>query len=289
MTDVRPRDPWRRFLRFSVRGLVLLVLVIGAGIGWLVRSAHIQRDAVAAIEKLGGETHYDWDWNNGKGIPDGAPRAPGWLVRLIGVDYFGHVASVVLPDPTDAAIAQIGRLSRLEKLHLSLDNTQVSDDALAHLSGLPNLSVLSLSGTHITDSGLAHLHNLTNLSTLDLRKTGITDAGLAHLTGLTRLSELDLGYTRVTDAGLAQLKDFRNVSALGLLSTKITDAGLAHLKGLPRLSKLDLSYTWISDAGLTHLKGLTKLSSLRLYATHVTDAGVKDLKQAVPGLKITRR
>ena len=29
--------PWRRFLRFSVRGLIVLVLVIGAGLGWIVR------------------------------------------------------------------------------------------------------------------------------------------------------------------------------------------------------------------------------------------------------------
>ena len=41
--------PWRRFLRFSVRGLIVVVLVIGAGLGWIVRQAHIQRDAVAAI------------------------------------------------------------------------------------------------------------------------------------------------------------------------------------------------------------------------------------------------
>jgi hypothetical protein len=31
--------PWRRFLRFSVRALIVLVLVVGAGLGWVVRSA----------------------------------------------------------------------------------------------------------------------------------------------------------------------------------------------------------------------------------------------------------
>ena len=30
------RGPWRRFLLFSVRGLIVLVLVIGAGLGWIV-------------------------------------------------------------------------------------------------------------------------------------------------------------------------------------------------------------------------------------------------------------
>ena len=88
--------PWRRFLRFSVRGLIVLVLVIGAGLGWLVRSARIQREAVAAIKKAGGSVNYDWEWSNGKTIPEGKPWAPrgSWIV--IGVDYFGHVTAVWL-------------------------------------------------------------------------------------------------------------------------------------------------------------------------------------------------
>jgi hypothetical protein len=50
-TDARP---WQRFLRFSVRGLIVVVLVIGVWLGWLVRSARIQREAVAAIRIAGG-------------------------------------------------------------------------------------------------------------------------------------------------------------------------------------------------------------------------------------------
>ena len=88
--------PWRRFLRFSVRGLIVLVLVIGGGLGWIVRSARIQREAVAAIVNAGGGVLYDWEWSNGKSIPGGKPRAPRWIVDLIGVDYFGHVTEVWL-------------------------------------------------------------------------------------------------------------------------------------------------------------------------------------------------
>ena len=67
MTDqAKPvRRPWQRFLRFSVRGLIVLVLVIGAGVGWLVRSARIQRDAVAAIQNAGGSVSYDWVISSG--------------------------------------------------------------------------------------------------------------------------------------------------------------------------------------------------------------------------------
>jgi len=54
----------RRFPRFSMRRLVVVALVIGAGLGWMVRSARIQREAVRAIEKAGGSVDYDWEWTN---------------------------------------------------------------------------------------------------------------------------------------------------------------------------------------------------------------------------------
>ena len=65
--------PWRRFLRLSVRGLIVLVLVIGAGLGWIVHQAHVQRDAVAAIKNAGGSVKYDWEWTGGIINPAGGP------------------------------------------------------------------------------------------------------------------------------------------------------------------------------------------------------------------------
>jgi hypothetical protein len=60
--------PWRRFLRFSVRGLIVLVMVIGCWLGWIVQGAHVQRDAVAAIRRAGGEVEYDCYWSNGRRV-----------------------------------------------------------------------------------------------------------------------------------------------------------------------------------------------------------------------------
>ena len=61
--------PWRRYLRFNVRGLIVVVLVIGAGLGWVVSEAHVQRDAVAAIRRAGCSVMYSWEWSDGKLIP----------------------------------------------------------------------------------------------------------------------------------------------------------------------------------------------------------------------------
>ena len=220
---------WWNYARFSLRALIVLVLLIGAGLGWLVRSAHVQRDAVAAIRRAGGSVSYDWEWNNGKSVPGGKPWAPKWLVGLIGVDYFAHVTSVWLePAPTDGAIVEVGHLTQLERLQLV--GGFVSDGGLAHLKGLTKLSNLYLSNNPISDAGLAHLKGLTNLKSLQLSGTQVTDAGLAHLKGMTNLSALTLGGTQVTDAGLAHLNGLTKLRAIDLTGTQVTQSGVQELQ-----------------------------------------------------------
>ena len=77
-----------------MRGLIVLVLVVGTGLGWLVRSARIQREAVTAITKAGGSVQYNWEWADGKPIAGGTPWVPKRMIDLIGVDYLGHVTRV---------------------------------------------------------------------------------------------------------------------------------------------------------------------------------------------------
>jgi internalin A len=196
---------WRRYLRFSVRGLIFFVLVIGAVLGWVVHEARVQRDAVAAIEKAGGWVSYDWG-RDGKSIPGGQPWAPRWLVDLIGIHYFGQVTAVGLASSStaDATLAQVGRLTGLR--FLTLPGSNVTDAGLMHLKRLDKLSQLDLVGTHVTDAGLVHLKQLTKLSRLDLRDTQVSDAGLAHLTGLTKLTRVYLFGAKVTDSGVNELK-----------------------------------------------------------------------------------
>ncbi len=157
MTDQRkpaPR-PWRSFLRFSIRALIVLVLVIAAGLGWIVRQAHVQRDAVAAIKKDGGDVLYDWQWSNGAVHRGGKPWATRRLVDLIGVDYFGHVTVAALSGATDARAAMVSSLTRLEVL--ALNRSSVTDHGLAHLKALTRLTYLNVRHSQVTDAGVKEL------------------------------------------------------------------------------------------------------------------------------------
>ncbi len=170
----------RRPFRFSVRALVVVVIVVGIGLGWIVHRAHLQRDTVATIKSTGGSVTYEWEWNGKTAIPGARPWAPRLLVDFIGVDYFGRVSDVYISRGTDAVMAQVACLNRIERLQMW--------------------------ESPVTDAGLSHLRRLSELSALNVGDTRITDAGLVHLKGLKKLSLLCVPGRTVTDAGLNELK-----------------------------------------------------------------------------------
>jgi internalin A len=307
--------PWQRSVRFSVRGMIVLVLVIGGWLGLIVRSARVQRDAVAAIEKAGGEVHFDWERKNGTVAPGGKPWEPARLVKFLGADYFGHVTHVSfatrgqLAKPTKELLAYLGEIYRqsdkLDDVQFAMREATFShaDDlwrrlilsedvtpkpVMPLLKGLSKLTHLDLRDNDLIFDRLAHIEELTSLTTLDLGGTGITDSQMVHLKKLEQLSELHLDSVNISDAGLANLKGLVRISHLDLEKTGVTDAGLVHLEGLTHLRELSVAFTQVTDRGLVHLKELTNLSYIDLSSTGVTDAGVNELKLALPNVTIVR-
>ncbi len=233
-TSIAAAPRSRRRFALSLRSLLIVVLVLGAWLGWFVRSVRIQHDAAAAVQRAGGTVAYDIDWRNEGFNPYARPWTPmrlldgklwgtKWLIDHLGIDYFGSVVTVdLIPrranDPAranDATLELVGQLSRLDSLRLT--------------------------GTAVTDAGLVHLKGLTSLRDLQLGNTQITDAaGLAHLKGLTALRQLLLFNTPVTDAGLDHLKDLTSLVLLDLSGTKVTDDGVIELERVSRLPRSDI-------------------------------------------------
>jgi Leucine rich repeat len=183
----------RQPIRFglSVRTLMLFVLVLGCRLGYHMRADQVQREAVAAIQEVGGSVDYAWRW--GKPDPDLVGpavlrRAAKWLAKRIGVDHVADVVYVNLmprgatspKKADDGILREVGRLRRLE--HLVLCRTA------------------------LTDVGLTHLKGLTNLRELDIRDTRISGAGLAQLEGLTNLRQIFLGGDRITEDAVLRLE-----------------------------------------------------------------------------------
>jgi internalin A len=230
---------WFRRPRLSVRASMVLVLLLGGGIGWVVRSARIQRGAVAAIQRAGGRVWYSWEFKDGKPISNSRPWWPRWLVDRVGVDYFGRVVMVVENGGgSDEVLIQVGRLDRVEELNLGF-SSPVTDDGLAHLENLAHVRWAALcfkESPELTDAGLAYLGRVRGIQELDVMGTSVSDAGMAHVGDLQDLRVLSLWRTRIGDAGLARLEGLKNLETIDLRETRVTDGGVRRLQeALPKL------------------------------------------------------
>lgn len=234
MSTNAPSRSWRILFKISVRALMILVLLFGAGLGWIVHLMHTagsQRESAAAIRRAGGDVSYEADLRPDRTGKIARPPHVRWFASRIGIDYVSNVVEVDLPrDLGDTELALASRFPRLERIWCC-----GSHDAL-------------------TDKGLAHLDGLTNLRELDLSDAAITDAGLIYLKHLDRLQELDLSYTEITDAGLIHLSDLTSLEKLDLRRTRISDAGIIHLKKLNGLRMLDVRGTGARDFGAQELR-----------------------------------
>ena len=213
----KPRS-WRRYLRFSVRGLMVLVLLVGCGTGWMVRSAREQAAAVKAIQAEGGRVLYAWQWKDGQMIAGRAPWWPRWFSDHLGVDYLGSVTRVDFSfGCTDEEMVHVGRLRQLDRLEVT---------------GTP--------------AGLVYLERLGRLRDRRLSKGNVTDPGLVHLNGLSRLRWLTLDHTAVSDLGLKHLARLRSLEVLSVQGTPVTNAGggartaSSHAEALDRSVSLEV-------------------------------------------------
>ena len=182
-------------------------------------------------------------------LPDFPPRKPRYFVR----SSEGEILELRLKEKTleKGDFPLIAHLKSLEKL--DLQRTNVADDDLRHLAGMPNLRELSLSWNRPIGSGIAQLKDLPQLQTLNLRLTSVGDDDLAFLKNLPKLRHLDLDGTRITDDGLKQIGQLKQLETLMLGDLKITDDGLRHLMGLKNLRGLTLNETNVTQTGLEYL------------------------------------
>jgi hypothetical protein len=266
--------------RFSLRFLLLCMVLMGLWLGWTVRRAREQKEAVAWVRDRGGEVHYDYHW------APAAPNSPGavnwfggkyngkiarpnnWLADRLGDDYFHRAESVQFAgsDLPEIVFTELGRLDRLPHLKaLSLQRWNFDDEALQQISRLHRLGTLHLSGARYSDSGLKSISSLPQLRAL-------------VLTG-----------GRLTEDGLASIASIRQLETLGLLDMPIEGEGLEHLQQLPNLRNLVLM-SGIRRSAIDKVKLLRGLKEL-MWIDSLGGGGPNpelqsELQTALPNCKI---
>ena len=172
---------FRRRFQFSLRSLMLLVVVVAIPCSWLataMKAAREQHAAVEAIRELDRYAWHDFEMDDSGHWIVAEPPEPAWLRSLLGDDFFADVVTVELGfyvsywtlfEPvTDTAMVHLGRLKKVRLLVLR--HATISDAGLEHVKGLRELRSLDLFGTVVTDAGLEHLKGLTKTSSAGSRQ-----------------------------------------------------------------------------------------------------------------------
>jgi len=232
----------RRRFQFSIRSLLVLVVVVAIPCSWFMtklREARKIRETAAAIRKAEGWVEYYFSLGDELGaVPCDGPPGPAWLRDLVGVEFLAEI--------TEAG----------QRMHTGIRVTDdlIDDEEMALLGSCAEIKALHLGGSDITNDGLKHIVGMTKLEYLTLHYTQITDEGLEHLRGLSKLSRLNLSDTSVGDRGIKHIEGLENLRELWLDNTRLTDDGLKHLEGLRNLHTLSLPHDECTQAGVEKLQ-----------------------------------
>jgi Leucine-rich repeat (LRR) protein len=138
---------------------------------------------------------------------------------------------------TKGIVEHIGKFQNLTALDLS--ETTIKDAAIAEIGKLPRLEDLNLWHTRVTGSGLAALTS-SKLKRLNLDDTIIGDGAIEHLAKIETLEFLHIGKTAVTDEKLGELAKLKNLKDLILTNTSLSKKAVESLQG--KLPKTNIKY-----------------------------------------------
>jgi hypothetical protein len=276
MIEPKPR---RRWFRFSIRSLLLLVVLIAIPLALKVNQVHHQRLVVAELRKLKVLVAFDYNRPNPFshvidpqghshwGTRVAEPFGPKWLRNILGDDFFSEVTDILTPG----------------------ENLEVTDDTLNLIATLRSPRSINIQSDHISDEGFRHLATLGQLEDLCIVARSITDAGLTHLGKLTQLNSLTLYFDSPhppTNAGFSHLLKLQNLTWLAVGEVEITDGGLESIARLKKLQYLELNSPLITDAGIMHLKNTPNLREAQLFCDEVTKDGMEKLRKALPNCAV---
>ena len=165
----------RRWLRFSLRTLLVIMTVLAISLGLYFKSLRDRKAAIGAMEKLGGAISLKYN-------------GPEWLRKMVNDDkcFWNPVAVRFQPhhpitdQELQSAVPYLKNFGDLN--YLAFRESQVTNEGLKHLLPLAErLLVLDLSDTAVSDDGIVHLKQLPKLMFVRVKEgTAITPAGIGE-------------------------------------------------------------------------------------------------------------
>lgn len=184
----------------------------------------------------------------------------------------------------DRCIPAIAKLRNLKELSIQL--TEITDDGLELLKGMPKLEDVMLTGSGFTSRCLQTVATWPNLRTLLLERLNPRQDGKAEWSEISllpaRLRSLDLvDSPEIGDQQLQAIGSLVNLETLSIRSRGlqgITDTGASHLTRTSKLMSLTIGPSYITDQGLSSLQMLEALENLEI-GCMATSVGLESLGQ----------
>lgn len=257
------QKPCRRWFQFSLRSLLIVMLVLSAGFGLFVHARHKSQEQWAAANALMKMSQSGCQV--GEDLTVVEPVKPITWQKRLGIDLPDFTEMVVSGRrkvKDEEALKYLLKLPQLERIWIYRD---VDDDDLKALSKFPHLKGFGVHSDFITGEGMTHFVGKEKLQDLYLSGSKLSDRGLevvARLPGLTSLGWSAEGET--SDVGISQLRNNLRLTQLELSGVVISDIGLEHLSTCENLEELSIDATGdgLTGKGIQGLARLKKLKSL---------------------------
>jgi hypothetical protein len=278
---MEPNAKRRRWFQFSMRTLLIVTLLIGAGAAWLsseIRRAKRQEAAVEALREGGATIIFAHEriiayensaWRSTPIIVAQSKPGPQWLRHWLGLDLFSRVASVEIRiDPKEdlprfeSQVALLADVPSVESVSLTLlsvdDSLVISDAVVDRIVALPNLNSLSLVGdrrllTYPIQDGVSH--DVVDLSEMAWRR-------LAEATSIESLSLICI---RLNEQSLKSITAMTHLRELEVeIDGHLSDDAISILAGCDKLTRLHLVAKGLTEQSLPRIAALPDLTDLTL-------------------------
>lgn len=269
-SDESSPKPRGRWLKYSMRTLMVLVLLISIPLSWVGRDVvrSMRESAVErAIHEAGGEAIYDYWQPDEYGMVGQRvePTGDWWVRKLLGDNIYSYVTCVDLRgvENPEVLIPRLQHFTRLK--YLLLPTTVASESLVETLKQLPDLQQCRLDLSPCSPIILWELAQCQGIEALQLQANELSDSSVDVLLQFPGLKSLTLRETPMTDAAMPKIAKITTLNELVLEDApEITNDGFQTLESLPHLTRFFASGTQIDEGCVDSLRTMTNLDNLEI-------------------------
>ncbi len=253
------RPPRRRWLRYSLRGLLALMLLAAIGAWWLktkVDAARREEQAIAALMEVGGVTVHCQQDESG-GFDNANKPEDSWLRSLFGDAFVDEPVSIHFGPRfhcTRRNLEWIRDLPTLETVTFWGPCDVREPGAVAVIGELPNLKDFTTDEFYAINEEIQAWGKLKDLEYLQFRARGITAESLDQLTeDLPNLVELRIDGSSFGPGPFRGFSRLKSLEKLSLAGCQFADNDFTGLE-IPAIKMLSFSGSNITEEDLARLQ-----------------------------------